>query len=102
MFQITQAADDLHNLTQVVLQITSMLDMLPAELARVLHFNCGDIAQLFVRFYQGLYARMDGVAMRHGLRVETARLRGVTHSLIVDENRPADFVSHVELDSDWP
>ena len=86
-----------------------MLGMLQAELARVLHVNCGDIGQLssgrrlieagglswtqarlFVRFYQGLYARMngDGVAMRHWLRVENATLAGVPHLLFVEEKAP--------------
>ena len=74
VFQITQAVDDPRTLTQAVLRIATMLDMFQAELARVLHVNCGDIgqlscgrqelqtgtlfwdqAQLFVRFFQGLY-----------------------------------------------
>ncbi|MGB5439226.1 MAG: hypothetical protein WBN57_12915 [Gammaproteobacteria bacterium] len=78
VFQITASVDDPRTLTQVVLQVTTMLDMLQAELARVLQVNCGDIgllssgrrvieagtlswtqARLFVRFYQGLYARMN-------------------------------------------
>lgn len=119
VFQITQVVDDPRTLTQVVLQITTMLGMLQAELARVLGVNCGDIGQLssgrqvieaetlswtqaklFVRFYQGLYIRMngDGVAMRHWLRIENNTLKGVPHLLIVDEGRLAELVSHVERD----
>ena len=117
VLQITQAVDDPRTLTQAVLQITSLLDMFQAELARVLHVNCGDIgqlssgrqvlepgtlsreqAQLFVRFYQGLYERIqgDGVAMRHWMRVENKPLGGVPHLLIVDENRLAEVVSYIE------
>ena len=123
VFQITQAVDDPRALTQVVLQITTMLDMFQAELARVLQVNCGDIgqlssgrqilepgtgswdqAQLFTRFYRGLYERMkgDGVAMRHWLRVENKTLQGVPHLLMVDENRLAELVDYVERDSRWP
>jgi hypothetical protein len=123
VFRITQAVDDPRSLTQVVLQITAMLDMFQAELARVLQVNCGDIgqlscdrktlepgtgpwdqAQLFTRFYRGLYERMkgDGVAMRHWLRVENRTLQGVPHLLLVDENRLAELVDYVERDSRWP
>jgi hypothetical protein len=121
VLQIKQAIDDPRALTQAVLQITTMLDMFQAELARVLQVNCGDIgqlscgrqmlepgtssweqAQLFVRFYSGLYTRMkgDGVAMRHWLRVENRVLQGVPHLLMVDENRLVELVDHVEQDSD--
>ena len=119
VFQITQAVDDPRALTQAVLQITTLLDMFQAELARVLHVNCGDIgqlscgrqtletgtlswdqAQLFVRFYQGLYQQMngDGVAMRHWLRIENRALEGVPHLLMVDDDRLAELVSYVERD----
>ena len=122
VFQITTAVDDPRALTQAVLQITTMLDMFQAELARVLHVNCGDIgqlscgrqvletgtqswdqAQLFVRFYQGLYQRMDGdgVSMRHWLRVESKALKGVPHLLIVDDDRLTELVSFVERDNEW-
>ncbi len=123
VFQITQPVDDPRALTQAVLQITTMLDMLQAELARVLHVNCAYIgllssgrqaieagtlsweqARLFVRFYQGLYDRMngDGVSMRHWLRIENTALEGVPHLLMVDENRLAELVSHVEGGGHWP
>ena len=46
VFQITQAVDDPRTLTQAVLQIATLLDMFQAELARVLHVNCGDVGQL--------------------------------------------------------
>jgi len=45
VFQITQAVDDPRALTQVVLQITTMLGLFQAELARVLQVNCVDIGQ---------------------------------------------------------
>jgi hypothetical protein len=46
VLQIKQVVDDPRELTQAVLQITTMLDMFQAELARVLEVNCGDIGQL--------------------------------------------------------
>ena len=46
MFQITVSVDDPRTLTQAVLRVTTMLDMLQAELARVLQVNCGDIGLL--------------------------------------------------------
>lgn len=122
VFQITQAVDDPRALTQVVLQITTMLGLFQAELARVLQVNCVDIgqqpsgrqilepgtgawdqAQLFARFYRGLYERMqgDGVAMRHWLRVENKTLQGTPHLLMVDENRLDELVDYVERDSYW-
>ena len=114
VFEIPAVPDDPRRLTQCVLQVTALLDMYQAELARVLGVNCGDIGQLasgrqclqpatdawtraqeFVRFYQLLYRRMrgDGVAMRHWLRVEQPQLAGVPHLLIVDEARLGDVVA---------
>ncbi len=115
-------ADDVFDapdrLTPAVLQIADMLGMYRAELARVLHLQCGDIgriatiketltpgtqtwqqAVLFVRFYRALYAAMDGdeVAMVHWLRADNKALQGVPLLLMVDEDRVAnvlDYVTH--------
>lgn len=78
VFQIPDSIDDPRKLTQAVIQTTEMLDMYQAELARVLHLNCGDIGQLasgkrclqkdsksweqallFVRFHRALYVKNE-------------------------------------------
>ena len=117
VFEILPDSSKPRQLTQSVLQITAMLDMYQAELARVLQLQCSDIgelsaaqrcldrdspaweqAQLFVRFYQLLYNRMsgDGVAMRHWLRRQHAVLGNTPHLLIVDEGRLAEVVSYLQ------
>lgn len=122
VFEIVTVPDDPRRLTQCVLQITALLDMYQAELARVLGVHCGDIGQLaggqqclqpatqawtrarlFVRFYQLLYRHMDGdgVAMRHWLRVEQQQLAGMPHRLIVDDARLGDVVALLQRAGDW-
>lgn len=117
VFQITAPVSDPRKLTQSVLQITAMLDMYQAELARVLKVHCGDIgmlasgkrylepgteawkqAQLFVRFYQALYRSKggDGVGMRHWLRIENKDLGGVPHLIIVDDGELLRVVEYLE------
>ena len=117
VFEIKPEAGDPRGLTRSVLQIIALLDMYQAELARILHLNCGDIgelasaqrylepgtgawgqAQLFVRFYRALYIKKngDGVAMRHWLRVGHKELGGVPHLLIVDKDRLSDVVAYLE------
>ena len=104
-------------LTQAVLQITAMLDMYQAELARVLGIRCGDIgnfqksatyivvdsdawrqAVLLVQFYNQLYDHCNGdaVAMRHWLRRDNSELGGVPLLLIVDDQQLARVVSRLE------
>lgn len=117
VFEIATIPGEPRKLTQTVLQITAMLDLYQAELARLLGIRCGDIGQLasgrrclqpdteawaratrFVRFYQLLFRRMagDGVAMRHWLRIEDRQLGAVPHRLIVDEGRLHDVVVCLE------
>ncbi len=117
VFQIIAPVTDPRKLTQSVLQITAMLDMYQAELARVLKVHCGDIgelasgkrclepdtepwqqAQLFVRFYQALYRSKDGdgVGMRHWLRIENKDLNGVPHLIVVDDGELARVVEYLE------
>jgi len=117
VFQITAPITDPRKLTQSVLQITAMLDLYQAELARVLKVRCGDIgelasgrrclepdsesweqAQLFVRFYHALYRSRDGdgVSMRHWLRIENGALSGVPHLIIVDDGELARVVEYLE------
>ncbi|MBT8118024.1 MAG: hypothetical protein KJO66_09335 [Gammaproteobacteria bacterium] len=122
VFEIASIPGEPRRLTQTVLQITAMLDLYQAELARVLGIQCGDIGQLasgrqclqpdsnawdratqFVHFYQLLFRRMagDGVAMRHWLRIEDRQLEAVPHRLIVDEDRLGDVVACLERASGW-
>ena len=113
VFEIESIPEEPRKLTQAVLQITWMLDLYQAELARVLGIRCGDIGQLasgrehlvpatpawtrarqFVRFYQLLFRYLagDGVAMRHWLRIEQHGLGGIPHRLIIDEGRLDDVI----------
>ena len=119
VFEIKTATDDPRGLTQAVLQSIALLDLYQAELARILHLQCGDIgalasakcclepgsqawmqAQMLVRLYQALYTREngDGVAMRHWLRVDHPELGGVPHRLIVDHDRLSAVVDYLERD----
>ena len=77
VFEIASAPQQPHKLPRCVLQITALLDLCQAELARVPGIRCGDIGLLasgrqclqpatasrsraedFVRFYQLLFDRM--------------------------------------------
>jgi hypothetical protein len=114
---IPHSITDPRQLTQVVLQITTLLDLYQAELARILHLQCSDIgflsngkaclepnttawqqAELFVRFYHALYemTQGDGVAMRQWLRVEQKEVGGIPHLLMVDNDRLHDIVEILE------
>ncbi|HEX19600.1 MAG TPA: hypothetical protein ENG78_02105 [Acidiferrobacteraceae bacterium] len=95
-------------LTRAVLQVSEMLGMYRAELARVLGLQCGDIGTLlndkqylkpdteawqqarsFIDFYQILYKRMDGKEPEicHWLRSDNADLKGVPLLLMVDDGQ---------------
>lgn len=100
-------------LTQSVLQVTEMLGMYQAELARILGLQCGDIGELaagkcvlepdtcawqqavlFIRLYESLYRQHagDGVAMRHWLRRDNTELKGVPLMLMVDDGHLAQVL----------
>lgn len=118
MHEITlkDIADD-KALTQAVLQITQMLGMYQAELARVLGLQCGDIgafasaqkvlaagspgwekARRFVTLYQLLHRHFagDSVAIYHWLRTTHTQLAGVPMLLMVDEGRLDDVLDWFE------
>jgi hypothetical protein len=123
VFDIDPQPDDPRGLTQAALQVTALLGLYQAELARVLRLRCGDIgslsaartclepgseawmqAQHLVRFYRLLYARAggDGVAMRHWLRVDIDDLGGSPHRLIVDEGRLGDVIDCLDRSPGLP
>jgi hypothetical protein len=99
---------DARQLTQAVLQITQMLGMYQAELARILGLQCSDIGALasasqvltegslewgkarqFVALYERLYRFFagDAVAIFHWLRASHTALDDTPLILLVDEDR---------------
>lgn len=117
MFEIAIDRDDPRQLSQAVLQITELLGLYQAELARILQLQCGDIgrlangqwclqpdaqawlqAQRLVTFYQCLFRRLggDAVSMVHWLRVPHAGLDATPHRLMVDEGRLEEVVGWFE------
>ena len=119
MFEIGQVEDDPRALSQAVLQITALLGLYQAELARILQTECPVIGQLasgrrclepgttgwrqaalLVRMYRALYRTYagDGAAMVHWLHVHQALLGGVPHRLLVDERRLDAIVDCLERD----
>ena len=102
-------------LTQSVLQVTDMLGMYQAELARILHLTCpvvGNLAngrqtlipdtvpwrqaELFVSLYDRLHSRFEGdeVAIYHCLRVHNSVLNGIPLQLLVDELQLEHVLKH--------
>lgn len=119
MFEISLDQDDPRKLSQACVQITALLGLYQAELARILHLQCGDVgrlasgqwclepaseawrqAQLFLRFYRRLYGHLDGeaVAMVHWLRVRQEGLTATPHQLMVDDDRLAELLAWFERD----
>ncbi len=111
--EISKIPTDPRKLSQAVIQVIDMLDLYQAELARILHLQCADIARLanaqtvleqntaswqsaneFIEFYQLLYKKhqADGVAMRHWLRRYHDDFNQTPHLMIVDEGRLSDLV----------
>ena len=106
VFKITNPYASERKLSQSVIQVTDMLGMYNAELARILGQQCGDIGELisgqrcitkdsdawnravlFIDIYHQLYDYFegDGVAMYHWMRTYNKYLNGTPHLLIVDE-----------------
>ena len=106
VFKITKPFASERKLSQSVIQVTDMLGMYNAELARILGQQCGDIGELisgqrcitkdsdawnravlFIEIYHQLYDYFegDGVAMYHWMRTYNKYLNGTPHLLIVDE-----------------
>ncbi len=100
-------------LTQAVLQITQMLGVYHAELARILYLRCVDIAELsnankvlekkseawlqaekFVALFECLYDFANGneVLMNNWLRKNNEKLQAIPLYVMVDEKRIDDVV----------
>ena len=108
VFRISNPYESERKLSQSVLQVTALLSMYHAELARILGKQCGDIgdlssgkyciaedseawdrASLFIEMYHQLfdYFDGDGIAMYHWMRAHNKQLDGTPHLLIVDDER---------------
>ena len=116
MHRLINPTESAKKLTQSVIQVTDMLGMYQAELARILHVNCSDIghlangkqfleleseswkqAVLFVRLYHLIYDRFNGdeVAIYHWLRAKNQDINGIPLYLIVDFDQLANVVEYV-------
>jgi hypothetical protein len=119
--KLNELADD-KALTQAVVQITQMLGMYQAELARVLGLQCADIgdfasgkkrlqtgstewakARQFVTLYERLYQHFggDAVAMYHWLRTTHPQLAASPLLLMVDEGRLDAVVAWFDTAATW-
>lgn len=100
-------------LTQAVLQITQMMGVYHAELARILHLQCADIGELlnaeniividstewfqaekYIELYELLYNLQDGdeALINNWLRKKNKKLNAVPLYLMVDELRIDDVL----------
>jgi hypothetical protein len=108
VFKISNPFDSERKISQSVIQVTQLLGMYEAELARILGQQCADIGELssgksciikdseawhqamiFIETYHQLfdYFEGDSVAMYHWLRVYNKHLNGTPHFLIVDDGK---------------
>ncbi|NOQ87782.1 MAG: DUF2384 domain-containing protein [Gammaproteobacteria bacterium] len=108
LFKINKPFESERKISQSVIQVTELLGMYNAELARILGMQCGDIgeltsgqrcikqdsdawlqAKLFIETYHLLFDYFDGdsVAMYHWMRADNKCLNGTPHFLIVDEGK---------------
>ena len=108
VFRITKSHESERALSQSVIQVTDMLGMYNAELARILGQQCSDIGELssgqnclkqqtrawnqavlLVETYNLLfdYFEGDAVAMYHWMRASNRLLGGTPHFLIVDDGK---------------
>ncbi len=126
VFKIDNPFESERKLSQSVIQVTELLGMYNAELARVLGQQCGDIgdltsgrqclirdtaswhqAVLFIDSYHQLfdYFEGDSVAMYHWMRADNKNLAGIPHVLIVDEGKLQtihDYLYHANMEKNIP
>jgi hypothetical protein len=117
MHKINLPAASARKLTQSILQVSEMLGLYQAELARILRITCSDIGELankkkllipdtesweqailFIRLYDALYDRFAGdeIAIYHWLRAENKNLNGKPLYLMVDHGRLQSVLACVE------
>jgi len=105
-------------LTQAVLQITQMLGIYHAELARILHFQCADVGELseahksleknsvawlqaekYIELYEQLYCLHNGneALINNWLRKKHQLLQAVPLYAMVDELRIDDVLATLKL-----
>jgi hypothetical protein len=115
VYRIESVVDSPRRLSQAVIQITDMLNLYRAELARILGLQCGDIgslasgrklidpgtrqwrsAQLLVALYNRLYDRFDGdgPSMCHWLRADNPGI-GVTPLLAMVDHGQLENVERL-------
>jgi hypothetical protein len=108
VFKLNNPMENERRLSQSVIQVTEILGMYNAELARILGLQCGDIGELtsgkrcikqnseawqrgalFIETYHQLfdYFEGDGVTMYHWMRAHNKQLDGTPHFLIVDDGK---------------
>ncbi len=106
VFKIISPFTSERKISQSIIQVTEMLGMYNAELARILGQQCADIGELtsgqrciqqdseawrqavlFIDTYHLLFDYFDGdsVAMYHWMRAHNNQLDGTPHFLIVDD-----------------
>ena len=117
VFRVNNSYESERALSQSVIQVTEMLGMYHAELARILGQQCGDIgklssgqiclrketqswqqAELFIETYNLLfdYFEGDGVAMYHWMRASNHLLDGTPHFMIVDDDKLATVHNYLQ------
>lgn len=118
---IKQISSDPRKRTQQLTQALEMLDLYQAELARILHLRCADIAHLcnaqtlldsttpawyrarqFLRLYQLLHQKFrgEGVQMRHWIRRHHEHFDQTPHLMLVDEGRLDELVDWLQQTSE--
>ncbi len=117
-FKLDKPLASPRKLSQSVLQITQILGMYQAELARILGYQCREIGKLasgqqclqketyawqqavdFIAVYQALYELFQGDSahMYHWLRSHNDDLSGTPHLLMVDDLRVADVLALLQV-----
>ncbi len=108
VFKINKPFASERKISQSVIQVTEMLGMYNAELARILGQQCDDIGQLacgaqciqenstawqqavlFIECFHLLFDLFEGdsVAMYHWMRADNKSLKGTPHFMIVDDGK---------------
>ena len=113
---ITDISPEPRRRTQQLTQALTMLGLYQAELARILHLQCADIAAFcnaqsvlkpetpvwrrahdFLLLYQLLHRKFDadGVQMRHWLRRNHPFFAQTPQLMLVDEDRLPDLLEYL-------